>query len=70
MVAKIGRKVKEWLLPNGKDMKSFAQNQNVKTARYIPEQAMGTRKFRVRKRAVVQFISTATERKRIRELNS
>ena len=39
-------------------------NQNVKSVRYIPEQMMGVRKFRTKKRMVATYIPNSTERKR------
>ena len=39
-------------------------NQVVKTVRYIPEQMMGVRKFRTRRRIVAAFIPNSTQRKK------
>jgi hypothetical protein len=43
-------------------MKSFPQTQAVKVARYIPEQAMGSAKFKNRRRVVSGFIPTERQR--------
>jgi hypothetical protein len=40
------------------------KNQNVQLIRYVPEQMMGVRKFRTKKRELITFIPTMKQRER------